>query len=294
MTALVAVMFAFNACEEDTTGPENDVPSAPVGLMATSINSTTVHIKWTAPGDLDDALFKDYTVIYYPSNTSADDAPDMTADMAGEPFEITGLDEDKTYTFEVITNYTNGESSTAAKIEWAPAIRFETVDAETIKVYESDATAFGSGISLYDSFLETPEVLTVANIVNWNLGLDTKNSSLNFGSASQLSYTGATTAASAELASVAFTANGLNDVFDSEGMDTRTYTERVEDLTNVSLGAKSGVVFYVRVANGTGFNYAKVYVDGNGGSFLKGTSPNRYVEVTISYQANIDVPYAKQ
>lgn len=290
MTALVAVMFAFNACEEDSTGPENDVPSAPVGLMATSINSTTVHIKWTAPGDLDDALFKDYTVIYYPSNTSADDAPDMTADMAGEPFEITGLDEDKTYTFEVITNYTNGESSTAAKIEWAPAIRFETVDALTIKIYETASDFLGSGINLNST---KPIVTTIDDIVMWNLGIHTENGIL-FGSASQLDYAGASTAASAEMASVAFTANGLNDVFDSEGMDTRSYTERVEDLTNVSLGDKSGVVFYVRVANGTGFNYAKIYVDGNGGSFLKGTTGNRYIEVTISYQANIDVPYAKQ
>lgn len=30
-----------------------------------------------------------------------------------------------------------------------------------------------------------------------------------------------------------------------------------------------------------------------GGSFLQGTSPNRYIEFVVSYQKTPDVPYAK-
>ena len=46
-------------------------------------------------------------------------------------------------------------------------------------------------------------------------------------------------------------------------------------------------------AGKTDYNYAKVLVKYNNGSFLQGTSPNRYVEFEISYQKVTGVPYAK-
>jgi hypothetical protein len=303
LATLVAVMFVFNACDEDTTGPDDsNAPGAPVSLMATSTNANTVTIKWSAPGDLDGSLFQDYTVTYYPSNAGPENAPDTTVVLAGEPVQITGLDADKVYTFAVTTNYSNGESSTATTIEWAPAMRFETVDANTIKIYASDVAAAGSGINLYQDdglgdFL--PTVLTVADIAQWNLGLDTKeNGTVKFGSANQLTYTGAASAIySAEMSAVIKEANSLNDpdVFDSQALDAKTYSQRVEDLSMISLTGKSGVVFYVRVPSTTAgsYNYAKLFVKAVDGKFLQGDG-DKYIEVTVSYQANTNFPYAKK
>ncbi len=296
LAALVAVMFAFNACEEDSVGPtEDETPSAPINLMATSADEATVHLMWNAPGDLDTDLFQNYTVTYYPEGTGSVDAPTMDADDAGAPFPVTGLDEDKVYTFEVVTNYTNGESSTVVSINWAPAMRFDMIDAETIKVY-SHTSSFGSGLKLYDDTFEEPELMTVSDIAMWNLALDTKTSGeVNFGSASMTAYNGAATATmSAEISSVLYPADGLNDRFESETLDTKSFSARVEDLSAASSGQKAGVVMYARVPNGDTYNYAKLFVKSVDGSFLQGTGDDQYVEVTISYQANAGFPYAKK
>ncbi len=296
LAALVAVMFAFNACEEDTVGPgDEETPSAPINLMATSADDNTVHLKWSAPGDLDATMFDSYTVTYYPEGTGSTDAPTMDATEADMAFPVTGLDMDKVYTFEVVTNYTNGETSSMVSINWAPAMRFDMVDANTIKVY-AHTSSLGSGLKLYDDLFEEPELMTVADIAMWNLGLDTKVAgTAKFGSASMLDYTGAATATmSAELSSVLYPADGLNDRFESESLDMNTFSQRVEDLSTASSGSKAGVVMYARVPNADTYNYAKLFVKSVGGSFVQGTAPDQFVEVTISYQANAGFPYAKK
>jgi hypothetical protein len=294
LTALVAVMFAFNACEEDTVAPVEDTPSAPIDLQATSINDNTVHIKWKDASDIDLEQLKDYTITYYPSNTSSENAPEMSASKSGDPVEISGLDMDKEYTFEVVTNYDNGNSSSASMIKWAPAMRFVQVDANTIKLYASDVTAKGSGLALYEDdglgdFF--PTVKTVLQITEWNLGLSTKGGSIKFGSASMLDYDGASTATeSAEVAS-AIPAESLNAVFDSQALDNMNYSQDLHDLTN----ATSSVVIYVKHTNANNeVHYAKVFLKNVNGSFLQGAAGNQYVEAEISYQVNAGFPYAKK
>ena len=294
MTALVAVMFAFNACEEDTVSPVADTPSAPIGLQATSINGTTVHIKWQDASDIDKSMLKDYTVSYYPENTSATNAPELTAPKSGEAFEISGLDTDKVYIFDVVTNYDNGNSSTKSTIKWAPSQRFVQLDANTIKLYASDVSGKGSGLKLptFDAIFSeyTPEVLTVANIADWNLGLYTKSGVVKFGSASALDYAGASAATQSSMISEAVPAASLNDVFDSQALDNKNYSKDVQDLTN----ATSSIVVYVKSTISGQDHYAKVFLKNVGGSFLQGTPGNQYVEIEISYQINAGFPYAKK
>ena len=294
LTALVAVMFAFNACEEDTVAPVEDTPTAPIGLEATSINSTTVHLKWQNDGNIDLTQVKDYTVTYYPENTSSDNAPELSAAKANEAFEVTNLDEDKVFIFEVVTNYKNGNSSTASTIKWAPAMRFEKVDGNTIKLFASDVTDQGSGLALYEDdglgdFF--PTVKTIKNIAEWNLGLDTKGGEIKFGSASQLSYANASTATESAAISEAVPAESLNEVFDSQKLDNKNYTQNFHTLTNVA----SSVVVYVKHTNGAGEDhYSKILLKYVNGSFLQGTPGNQYVEIEVSYQVNAGFPYAKK
>lgn len=298
MTALVAVMFAFNACEEDTVAPTVDTPSAPIGLEATSINGTTVHIRWQDANDIDATMLQDYTVTYYPENTSSTDAPELTAMKSGEAFEITGLDSNKVYIFDVVTNYDNGESSTVASIKWAPALRFEKVSGSTIKLYTSDVLNKGSGIMLeaYDDivdFIYYPEVLTTANMAQWNLGLYTNaaKDSIIFGSASQLNYKDASLATSSAEVSDAVPATSLNDVFDSQKLDDKNYSQDFHNLSN----ATSSVVIYVKNTKDNGdVHYAKVFLKNVNGSFIQGVDGDTYVEAEISYQVNAGFPYAKK
>ncbi len=294
LAALVAVMFAFNACEEDTVAPVDDVPSAPIGLEATSINSTTVHIRWQDASTIDADQLQDYTVTYYPSNTSSDNAPEMTAMKSGEAFEITGLDSNKEHTFEVVTNYKNGESSTATMIKWAPAMRFVSVAANTIKLYTTDVVGKGSGLALYEDdglgeFL--PTVLVKAQMSMWNLGLHTTTAGeIVFGSASQLPYDNASTAIQSAEISSAIPAASLNDVFDSQGLDNRNYSQNFHNLTN----ATSSVVIYVKSTTNGEVHYAKVFLKYVNDSFIQSDGGDNYVEIQVSYQATAGLPYAKK
>lgn len=298
LTALVAVMFAFNACEEDNVGPGDPEPSNVVELKANSVDANTVHLMWTAPSDLDATLFQDYTVVYYPKGTGSTNAPELTTTDAGIPFPVTALDEDKEYTFVVTTNYTDGQSSTGTSITWAPALRFEQVSASPIKVY-IHTSSFGSGLTLYEDLFEEPSVATVANIVDWHLGLDTKTSGeINFGSASSTTYTGAVNATnSAMITKSLISANGLSDVFDSQGLDGKTFALQTVNLQGaIPEAGKSGFVLYAKTGSGATAHYAKLFIRYNtaSNSVLFGEDDDKYIEVTISYQKNAGFPYAKK
>lgn len=298
IAALTAI--SFNACDEDsTTEPIADVPSAPADLMATSIDSSTIHIMWEAPSDLDQTLFESYTVTWFETNDDGS-TENATATEAGTPFPLTNLQHGVTYTIRVTTNYNNGESSTqSAEIMWSPAYRFTVNESlvDPIRVYER-SSSLGSGLDLYvaDEFGDKFSTsLTVGNIADWNLGLENGGSELYFGSAGALNYSVAGDAQSAEISGYV-TATTLNQVFDSEGLDAGDFSEAQVDLSTVDLAGEEGIVFYVRTIEGdnTEYNYAKVLVKAPNGSFLQGTAPDRYVEVVVSYQETAGVPYAKR
>jgi len=90
-----------------------------------------------------------------------------------------------------------------------------------------------------------------------------------------------------EIAAEVYTnVNSLNDVFDSEALNAKTFAEREIDLTQYS----GNIVLVVRTADN---HYAKVLVKYVNGSFLQGSEPNRYVECEVSYQKAAGVPYAR-
>ncbi len=257
---------------------------APTNLMARSENESSVALAW----DKVEGASK-YLVKYgdQEKEISATTEPQMAT-------KITGLDEGTVYEFSVHTISADNNAGPAAKVSWAPAYRFESLDGtNTIKLYEA-ASSFGSGIDLYNDTDASPKILTVAESDNWNLGLYAKNNEVKFGSASKISFNwgGATPIASLISNVIALENVTLDDLYGSQAMDSQvTYTEELFDLTDATLQGKN-ILFFVKVPNGDKFNYAKVLVNGKGG-FLKGTAPNRYVEVTISYQKAVNVPYAK-
>ncbi len=255
---------------------------APTELMARSEDETSVALKWKAVTDA-----AKYVVKYDGQEKEVIPTPGAEYVMT----TISGLDEGTVYTFDVHSISNDLNLSAATSIDWAPAYRFESIEANTIKLYEA-ASDLGSGIDLFNENDGSPAVLTVANGQDWNLGLYTKNDIVQFGSASKIPYNFGTTPEACELSQITIAEDvTLDDLYGSQALSGATYTEELFDLTSTELANKN-ILFFVKVPNGTNYNYAKVLVNGKGG-FLKGNTGNRYIEVTISYQKEVNVPYAK-
>ncbi len=261
-----------------------EIVAAPTELMARSEDKNSVSLKWKASADAASYLVKydDQEVVV----EAVDGAEYIMA-------TIPSLSEGTVYTFDVHAVSADNNPSPATSIDWAPAYRFEEIEAATIKLFEA-ASNNGSGIDLFNEVDKTPQVLTIANGSKWNLGLYAKNGELKFGSASEIPFNFEADQKPEECeiyGTVVSEDASLNDLYDSEAMDAKTYSVELFDLNKPEYTGKN-ILFFAKVKNGTNFNYAKVLVNGKGG-FLKGVEGSKYVEVTISYQNQVNIPYAK-
>lgn len=296
-------LIMFTACSEDSSvNPDPDPqpkPSPAVNLQATSINATTIHIRYEASPSESNTLFKDYQLTWKEDGPAAGDSKVVL--KGTNPVEVAGLAEGKVYLFTLVARYTNDSVSSPVTVSWSPASRFiKNVNDDVIKVYET-ASDFGSGLQMFYEAEGAPRVRKVANGKDWDLGIRTTDNKILIGSATKLLYNYPTGQEPdpTNFYKDYFTAASLNDIFDSRAMNdgdrNTNYTEKTFDLTNYT-DAKN-VIFYVRKfqPGQTRYNYAKVMAKrpASGGSFLQGSAPNRYIEFEISYQKTVDVPYAK-
>lgn len=294
----LATAFVLNSCDNATNPVDPNPqpkPQAISNLMATSVNNTTIKLKFDLSPSETNTLFKDYELVVTPGTF----AP-LSIPKGNNLVSISGLTEGTIYKFEIVARYTNDSISTVTSIEWSPATRFNlNNNDQTIKVYET-ASDLGSGLRMFALAPDNaPRTYTVANGAEWDLALDSRNSKIIFGSATKVSYNYATNPKPTQLLDVYFEADSLNGLFDSQAMNAGTrdskYAEKTFDLTSVT--SAKHLVFYVRKyePGQTRYNYAKVLLkkNPNGAGYLQGSAPNRYLEFQISYQKTADVPYAK-
>lgn len=294
---IIGLGFGLNSCEESTTGTNPVVIeklAAPTELMATSYDKESIMIKWTASADEANANFVGYEI-------TADGVVKKTGPTDGKhTFTIDKLSEGKhTITIKTLSSDTTkkGHSVVTANttIEWAPAWRFtKNINEDMIKVSETDSE-LGSGLNIFDTNGEAPKQLTVKSIEHWTIGVDTKTTGkINFGPVASLtayaSHMTGKTIKNVEI-SAPIVAASLNDVFDSQALSTKTFSPALVDLN--SINAATSVVFVIREKIGTSYRYAKVLVKKATAGFLQGTSPERYLELEVSYQRQLDLPYAK-
>ena len=268
-------------------------PLAPAALRATSKDAKTVLLRWDASPSENDAKFNGY-ILHITGTGVGPIAPKNISKDTVQPYEVFGLDEGTVYNFELVAVSTTTAESEASKVSWSPASRFTEINANPIKVYVK-ASSFGSGLDLYDATAVGPRVLTIISSDEWNLGLRDDGNSLNFGSATILTYNYSGTPIKTEVSSDNWiNATGLDACFDSDALniDETKFKEQVFDLN--SLSTTDGVVFVVRYKDGTNtnYNYAKVWVKKPAGGFLQGSGNDQYIEVQISYQMTPGVPYA--
>lgn len=295
LAGFLLASFLFNACEETSTTTEpNPSVAGPDSMKATSLNETTVRLRWKLSPDESKTYFKDYVLYISPGAF----APRIIS-KGTNTIDITGLSDGTIYTFELrARNVDDKESVGSAKIQWSPAFRFtKNINDEAIRVYET-ASQFGSGLQLYDPNSGKPRTLKVASGEFWNLGVYTKgeaslytanyianNNMYNFPTAP--SYI-------TEISEDVFITNTLDNVFDSQALNARNFsTNYYIDLSDPEF--KNGVVIIVRTKapGATDWNYAKVLIKPGTNGLLQGTPDNRYIECEISYQKKAGVPYAK-
>jgi len=296
LIALFAIILA--ACSDTTTSPAVDTrtPGKPDSAMATTTNDSTINLKWKASIDENDTAFVGYIVKMTGDNgTTAID----TVSKHFNPLKVTGLNAGVIYTFEISSLFKNGNSSASTVISWSPAYRFtkSAEGASSIKLYET-TSKLGSGIDAYDSNLKGPKTLTVANGEFWTLGLDTRNDKVIIASPSLINYNYPSTPGYTEISQDYWDTPSLDVIYDSQALN---YNENkfsplsinLNDLTS-SLSTNLVLIIRTKESGENDWHYAKVMIKKVNGEWLQGNSPNRYVEVKISYQTKANVPYAKR
>lgn len=295
-SAFLLAFLLLVSCDETTNTTEpNPAVVGPDSMKATSMNETTVRLRWKLSADESKTYFKDYVLYISPGAFAPRIIPKGT-----NTIDISGLSDGTIYTFELrARNIDDKESVKSAKIQWSPAFRFtKNINDEAIRIYET-ASQFGSGLQLFDPNSGKPRTLKVASGEFWNLGLYTKSGELSFYTANYISdnnlYNFPTKPSyTTEISEDIFLTNTLDNVFDSQALNARNFSKNYYiDLADQDY--KNGVVIIVRTkAPGqTDWNYAKVLIKPGPTGLLQGTPDNRYIECEISYQKKVGVPYAK-
>jgi hypothetical protein len=297
LIALLSIMaLVLVSCEEDNTvTPDPEKPEPVTNVQATSIDNQTIKIKWDLSPSESNTLFDQYMIEVTPGAF----AP-MYAAKNTDMYTITGLTEGEVYTITVKALYTNDEESTGASVMWSPSTRFtNSGTGNDILMYEY-TSSFGSGLDLYYPDPDFPEYSgpmswKTSDGEMWDLGLDTQNGELVIASARLIDWTSLPPVEDRKVVQIGdriIDAQSLDEVFDSEALNVAyNFEERRIDLTQYN----SSFVLICRVVEpgNTEFTYAKVLVEYKDGSFLQGSSPDRYVKCTVSYQMTPGIPYAR-
>ncbi|MCS7169830.1 MAG: fibronectin type III domain-containing protein [Candidatus Kapabacteria bacterium] len=297
MRISIVTMWLFLGCEEATT-PEQpptrqSPPRPPSNLQALSVNDSTVRLIWTASPSESNPNFGFYRLLVH---------EDATGRRVGSlslgtrvPVDIVGLRSGTVYRFELYavwrdTTRDTSQSLTAAIVRWAAATRYTTLpDGSPIRLYET-ASANPSGLDL-EGPDGRPRTLRVAQGSEWDLCLDTRAGSWDIGSPGMSSYTISsprrTLLDTARLRQQRYQqVDSLNQIFETEAFGSTTLAEALVNFNN----QRRGFLIVLRTQDG---NWAKVLVKADAqGNILRGTSPDRYVELEISYQKTPNVPYA--
>lgn len=295
---LVVAMMGFIAtgCNENPTDPiDSTAPTAPSDLQATSLSDTEVGLKWKASTDTGVITYK---VSWREKGTTTDAG---TADVTGGAVSKTvqGLTAGKVYVFDV-QSVRDSKTSSKVSVEWAGAKRSGRTVA--IRMYEK-ASSNPSGLMLNGS--SGAEAVSVAT-----------SSSTPPSSVHLVVYADPAKPNQVEIGpGKAFTEYANVDKFNqnvfvsdsswpaltmdswypsgslaaripSDG-DIRAFTFPASQVDGTGQG------FYVRLGTVGNYNYARVFVRNVGGRLLQGTSPNRYIEVEVSYQTAPNVEFAK-
>lgn len=292
---LLAVMaLVMVACSEDTTAPTTDPPNAPTGLMAKSVNATSVGLKWTAPTGV--VVPTGYVVKYNEVGSSTAQEKSVTA--TSTTATIDGLTNGKVYDFVVIALNDTVRSTASTKVSWAPAARGTSV----YKLYSSKSNTFGSGLHVTGLGGATPSVKKIAEGDSWDICFDDKFNAADprVGSPGQSAYVddnyqfpNGKDAKTVYISNKMYSSiNSIDEIYESEALTLpSTGGEVMLSLNTVGGTTGFGFVSGTKQPDGT-YVFAKYVVKRVGGNFVQGSGNDTFIEVEVSYQTMSNVPYA--
>lgn len=296
LVALVAVSCNTN----DGPVDPGSKPGTPTALKAQSRSATSVGLKWDAPAS---GVTPSGYRIYYNVKGSATKVPVEVPGATATSEVVTGLTAGTMYEFTVQSLNGSVVGDATAALTWAPAYR--TSATTPIKLYSS-LSANGSGLVVFDG---NPRAEKINKGDLWDLAYDDKFTParpkiaspgwakgyvdtvsgvfLVSGLVSRITYLGR----------LYTNVNNLDDIFETEHLNDPTLAFEKESDFDLSSPAGTGGIAFVfankndKVAPNT-YTYGKVLVKRTGGTIIQGSDPDKYIEVVVSYQTTVDVPYA--
>lgn len=277
-----------------------DSASAPGNFRASSRSATAITLAWDATSS---AL--DYNVSWNAV------APELGAGsilgITSNTIVVTGLTVGVTYDLSVSARSKSGRSK-SARINWAPASRPAlTGDNKPIRMYEFESTNPG-GLNLniggapmqVAMRLGTPNKAQLAMFVYDTDPGTSDIDSLIIGPASALiEYPAAHDPTKSKIdTSVCIS----QTTYDVTSLDTWYLNTPLDALIDPNSNFKAysirsnnsmGQGFVVRTGEFSAFHYARVVIKAVGGLLVSGSYPNRYIELEVSYQHGLGVPFAK-
>lgn len=281
----LAVALVLVSCETTTspTDPVKTAPGAPTELMATSIDSGTIRIRWVAADT--GATATGFIVVV--EEDGSNNPQELPVGSASSTINVSNLTTGTVYNFTVYAVNDTARSGQSPTIKWAPASRYTA----NIRLYETESD-MGSGLMMPNT-----AGLTIGQGGMWDLCLDTRGEVYDIGSPRNSSYTdeqmppefpNGDVARETLIGKVWENVTSLDDIYESADLTQETLLEKLLTFNDADASG-SAFAFVVKTSSG---NFAKVMVTAAGGKLLQGTAPDRYIDLVVSYQSGVDVPYA--
>jgi hypothetical protein len=278
-----------------TVGWTAAVIGAPTSLQALSTADSGVKLRWVPPTDSG-------TIGYIVSWRATAGGDSGTAAVSDAAWTSPKLTPGSVYEFSV-RSARGIYRSPSASISWAPAARYtlEPANATLLTIYEQ-GSPYGNILAI-DPAVGGPRRLNAAgapspNSLQLALFVSGPNPSTfeigpaygfpSFGSAFGLD-TGVF------ISRQSYIVGGLDSWFvdgSLEGMfdPTGNVSEFVLPTTS---GDGAGIGFVARTGTPGSYHYARIFIVNVSGELLQGASPNRFINLEVSYQLMPNVPYAK-
>ncbi|HVK37592.1 MAG TPA: fibronectin type III domain-containing protein [Candidatus Kapabacteria bacterium] len=306
-SSLLAVLMAFVVvgCNENPSDP--GVDGGVTGLSATSMSETSVGLSWNAFSGA-----TSYDVSWAPSSGGTGSSGSASAVTTSAT--AMGLAPRTEYTFTVTPRTATGVGA-ASTIKWAGATRSTSPSnpvsgTTTIRLYEANSTNPSAlNLSLNGSPLLTtlnPNAPAPAAKAQIGMFIDPRtggnptkivigpvyaipeyklSAGLDINRIDTSVYISGTT----------YQITSLDTWYLSAPLSTLidpVSNVKAYEFTSASVASNQG--FVVRTGSSAAtYHYARVMVKSMSGSILGGTFPNRYIELEISYQEGVNLPYAK-
>lgn len=298
--AILVLIFTLTSCDSDIN--TNPTPSTngvlpPSDIEVSTRNETTIAFRWKRTKG-DTSIHTGYEITAKPGSGSPFTRSINVSDSS--EFLFTGLNEGTIYEFRIRTISGMSQSSNSVDIQWSPARR----TTKNARIYSSSST-FGSGIEL-----SSGSTFTIEDADKWDLCFDDKNGQLLIGSPKKSSYVNNSflfpngkSPKLVRIRNLTTQAATLDDIWETISLGNGNqigdasyqFQEQMIKLNDYQ-PMKGGIGFVVTVVNtsstGNPINFAKVLVKSTGNSFVQSTGDNRYLELEVSYQPNINVPFA--